>query len=575
LNLGLEDLTFEVSDEEHESENYTVSSKPLSPLKGLSLKASNEKQGFENLTLSSRASPESSILPDASMTRVDLPAMSPWSSSSILNTISTSSATRKRLRMAEKKRDELERNVEKERAVAERLKREASAETNVSVLSKRNGSDHDRSARSEIHSGDSNGSCKVLHDQASDEIITASPTFLKAGSGRHSLSRIQPSNDQNYGQHSEDSCGVINIASNEEHIMEELPRSLPKYGENRPKYNVSRSCLDRSPASMETPKIQSTSVDVPRAHIVAEKAESPRSKSDASTSTEQKENIQGARSESDSCSFPFGDIAGKQKSIYPDVSLGHTVVKKTASHEVEAEAPRRETQKCTSFFDPRRAKILSGEEKVGEFHEDSFVSALDELHISSTVSTQASIPANKALVTRVKSKAKRAAYVDLDHASDSTFGIGSWIGNESRHLRSSDVDGPHEVCLWQTDFGMLEDLFAPGWQAKFRTCPENSASGSGSQRGNSFEAGSHGSRQSPPNSGNRHRKHPSVGGDGPGEEDDPVQSKKAKTENETNRRFVCPFHVHDPTYFRTSTENGKKYTNCGAGQGYIDIRSLK
>jgi len=72
-------------------------------------------------------SQRTSIRPDASRTKGDLPTMSPWSSSSTLNTRSTSSATRERLRMAEEKCDELARDVENERAVAERLKREASA----------------------------------------------------------------------------------------------------------------------------------------------------------------------------------------------------------------------------------------------------------------------------------------------------------------------------------------------------------------------------------------------------------------------------------------------------------------
>jgi len=480
--------------------------------------------------------------------------------------------------MAEEKCDAwqyLLRNVEKERAVAERLKREASAETNVPVLSKRNCSDHDRSARLEAHPGGSNWSCKVLHDQASDEIITTSPTFLGAGSSRHSPSRIQPGNDQNYSSHSEDPCGIMNNASNKEHIMEELPRSLRKFGESRQEYTVSRSRLDGSLASMKTSETQQTSVGVPREHFVAEKAGSPKSKLNASTSTDHRETIEEAWSESDSCTFLLANTAEKQRSVYASVSPGHTLVKKSASHEVEAECPRRETQKSTSFSNPPRAKTLSGEEKDEDFHEESFISAFDELHISSTVNTQASIPANKALAMKVKSEVKRAASVDFDHASHSTFGVGAWVENEPYHLRSLDVDGPHEICLWQTDFGMLEALFAPGWQAAFRTCQGNSTSGSASQGANSFEAGSHESRQSPPNNGNSHRKHPSDGGDGPGEDDDPIQSKKARTENETKRRFVCPFHVHDPTYFCTSLENGQKYTHCAAGNGYPNIPRLK
>ncbi len=477
--------------------------------------------------------------------------------------------------MAEEKCDALLRNVEKERVAAERLKREASAETNVSALSKRNGFDHDRSTRSEHHSWGSNGNCKVLHDQASDETITESPKFIRVGSGRHSPSQIQPCNDQNYSQHSVISCGAISRTPYRGHIMEELPKSLSKYGGNRQKYNVSTSCLDRSPASMGTQEMQPILVGAPRDHIFAEKAGSPRSKSNASTSTEHKRNIEEVRSETDSCSFPLGDAAEKQKSVYLSMSPGHTVFKKSASREAEVESPWRETQTGTSSLDPSRVKTVTGEEKAGEFHEESFLSALDELRISSTVCKQVSISAENALASNVKSEAKGAASVDFDHACNSTFGIGSWVENEPRHLRSLDVDGPHELCLWQTDFGMLEDLFAPAWQAKFRTCPGNPASGSGSQRGNFFEVGSHGSRQSPPNSSNSHRKHPSDGGDGPGEGDDPVQSKKAKTENETNRRFVCPFHVHDPTYFRTSMDNGQKYIQCAAGNGYADIARLK
>jgi hypothetical protein len=73
------------------------------------------------------SSRRASLMSEASMTRADLPAASPWSSSSTLNTRSTSSATRERLRKAEMKCDELSRDVEMERAVAERLKREAGA----------------------------------------------------------------------------------------------------------------------------------------------------------------------------------------------------------------------------------------------------------------------------------------------------------------------------------------------------------------------------------------------------------------------------------------------------------------
>jgi hypothetical protein len=448
-------------------------------------------------------------------------------------------------------------------------------QTNVSVLSKGNAFDHDPSTGFETHPGGSNWSCKVLHNQASDEIITANPKFLAAGNGMLSPSRSQPANGKNYGSHSEIPCGVMNSASNKEHIMEELPRSLRVYGENDQEYNMSRSCLDGSLASMENPETQPTSVGVPREHIVADKAWGHKSTSNASTSIDHRENFKKVGSEPVSYTLLLGHTAGKQRSVYPNLSPGHTVVKKPVSREVEAESPRRETQQITSFFNPRSSKTLSGEEKVEEFHEESFISALDELRISSTVSTQASVPADKALATKVKSEVKRAASVDFDHASQSTFGVGAWVENEPHHLRSLDVDGPHEVCLWQTDFGMLENLFAPGWEAAFRTCQGNSTSGTASQGANSFEAGSHGSRQSPPNNGNSHRKHPSDGGDGPGEEDDPIQSKKARTENETNRRFVCPFHVHAPTYFCTSLENGQKYIRCGAGPGYIDIRSLK
>ncbi|PMD19681.1 hypothetical protein NA56DRAFT_197221 [Hyaloscypha hepaticicola] len=500
-----------VSDEEDEFDNYTFSSKPFSPLEALILEPSNERQELENHERSSKGPPVMNIM----------------------------------------------------------------EQTNVSVLSKGNASDHNPSTGSENHTGGSNASCKVLHDQAVDGIITANPTFLAAGSGILSPSRFQLGSSKHYGSHSEGPCGVVNSASKKEHIMEELPSSLRKNGENHEEYNMSRSCLDGSLASTETPKTQPTSVAIPRKHIITEKAGSPRSLPNASVSTEHGENIQEVRSESDSCSFPLGDTAGKQKSVYPNFSPGHTVVKMSASHEVEAESLRREAPKSTSFSNPRRAKTLSGKGKVGEFHEESFIFALDELHISSTVSTQALILGNKALATKVKSEVKKAASVDFDHASHSTFGIGSWIENEPRHLRSSDIDGPHEVCLRQTNFGMLEDLFAPGWHAAFRACPGYPASGSGSQRGNSFEAGSPGSRQSPPNGGNSHRKHPSDGGDGPGEEDDPVQSKKAKTENETNRRLICPFNVHDPTYFRTSIENGQKYITCAAGKGFPDIPRLK
>ena len=221
-------------------------------------------------------------------------------------------------------------------------------QTNVSVLSKGNAFDHDPSTGFENHPGGSNWSCKVLHDQDSDEIITANPKFLAAGNGMlsPSRSRSQPANGENYGSHSEDPCGVMNSASNKEHIMEELPSSLREYGESRQEYNMSRSCLDGSLASMETPETQPTSIGVPQEHISVEKPGNPRSKSNASTSTEHEKIIQEVRSESERCSFPLGDTAGKQKSVYPNVSPGHTGVKKSASHEVEAESPRRETQKA-------------------------------------------------------------------------------------------------------------------------------------------------------------------------------------------------------------------------------------
>jgi hypothetical protein len=220
-----------------------------------------------------------------------------------------------------------------------------------------------------------------------------------------------------------------------------------------------------------------------------------------------------------------------------------------------------------------------GFEKASKSEEEKITVRLGGPDLQLTTTIQVSTPVIELPSAELQSKSDTAASLGSDSMAHAIFGTGSWIEEDAHNLLINlDVEGLCEVYAIGNDLGRLEDQFDPGSQANFRACPANSSPGSTAQKnagGNSSESGSRGTRQSPPNGGGRHRKHASEGGDGEGEEDDPSQYKKAKTVNGTNRRFVCPFYVHDPAYFKTSEEHGQKYTLCAAGQGFADIARVK
>lgn len=256
-----------------------------------------------------------------------------------------------------------------------------------------------------------------------------------------------------------------------------------------------------------------------------------------------------------------------------DISAGnaanHTLQPPKLEHE-EKDLPRQIADETRSSY---------GDGKAGESDEKEIIAVLRGLNFQSMTTIQVSTSDIEPASTKTTPKSERTPSPDFDPMAHAFLGIGSWIKEDAHDiLVNVDVEGLCDFYSTGNDLGTLEDQFDPGWQVTFRTCPGDSTSGSTPQKnscGNSSEYGSHGTRQSPPNDGGRHRKHASDGGDGAGEEDDPVQPKRPKMVNGTQKRLICPFYIHDPAYFQTSEENGQKYTICAAGQGFADISRLK
>jgi hypothetical protein len=208
--------------------------------------------------------------------------------------------------------------------------------------------------------------------------------------------------------------------------------------------------------------------------------------------------------------------------------------------------------------------------------------ALDMLNLESKIT--ASLPASHISTeppsAELNTKPPQGANLDFKLMAHAVFGTGFWIEEDGNDLSNLDVEGLCEVYSMNNDLGPLEGRFSDGWKSALRNCQGDSGpSGSGSEKtsgGTPGESGSRGVRQSPSSGGGRHHKRPSEGGDGLEDEDDPSDpSKKAKLDKVSTRRFVCPFYVNDPQYFRTTLEHGRKYMVCAAGIGFLDITRLK
>jgi hypothetical protein len=63
-----------------------------------------------------------------------------------------------------------------------------------------------------------------------------------------------------------------------------------------------------------------------------------------------------------------------------------------------------------------------------------------------------------------------------------------------------------------------------------------------------------------------------------GEDNGPAQFGTPEAAKEVRlsqgKIFACPFHKHDPAYYRTSLQNEEKYIKCAAGLGW-NIPGLK
>jgi hypothetical protein len=336
---------------------------------------------------------------------------------------------------------------------------------------------------------------------------------------------------QQYGMHIQETGGPLDDGSDGERIAaEKLPDEqklnllgLAETSENEPpeKPNCPKFPLplDRSPASMKCRPVDLVSIDLPAIYTSDEK--------------------------SANSNLELGNLQHEQKYL----------------------------------LDQNRGGAPSGFgfEKAIKSEEEKITVELGGPDLQLTTTIQVSTPVIELPSAELQSKFDTTTSLGFDSTAHAIFGTGSWIEDDHNLLINLDVEGLCEVYAIGNDLGRLEDQFNPGSQANFRACPANSSLGSAAQNagGNSSESGSRGTRQSPPNGGGRHRKHVSEGGDGEGEEDDPGQYKKAKTVNGTNRRFVCPFYLHDPAYFMTSEEHGQKYTLCAAGRGFADIARLK
>jgi hypothetical protein len=170
-------------------------------------------------------------------------------------------------------------------------------------------------------------------------------------------------------------------------------------------------------------------------------------------------------------------------------------------------------------------------------------------------------------------------------AVDTVVGAGSWILEEGGALSALDPELIFEISSdAKRDDENLQ--FDRGWQAYPRNHAGQSSgkksSSDNKQSSNQSNPDSTGSG-SPPSKGDgpnqkrsyRGQRSPS-GGDGDGNGDQGQdQSKKPKIEKSLKKRFACPFWKKDPQFYKTSTENGKKYMACAAGMGFTDIARLK
>jgi len=199
---------------------------------------------------------------------------------------------------------------------------------------------------------------------------------------------------------------------------------------------------------------------------------------------------------------------------------------------------------------------------------------LCNLHLGPNSTIRPSSPMVDTLTADFECTTETTTSLEFDLGAYSIIGVGSWIEYDTHDLRPLDLD------VFGEGYSIKDHLKGPEDQKQhpnFTSCHNNSAAGSTPQKDSgtsSSDFGSGETNQLPPNGG-RHHKHPSDGSDGAGEGDDPTQSKRARTESGTNRRFVCPFHIHDPAYFKTSSENGQKYTLCANGIGFPDIARVK
>jgi hypothetical protein len=211
---------------------------------------------------------------------------------------------------------------------------------------------------------------------------------------------------------------------------------------------------------------------------------------------------------------------------------------------------------------------------------EEFIAALARLDVESKMST--SIPAlkssNDQLSLDSTSEPQGADNLDFVLMAHSVFGTGSWIEEDDNDLSNLDVEGLCEVYTMSNDMDSLEIRFGDGWKSSLRNRGDSAVSGSSPENysgGNSSNSGSRKGRQSGSNGGIGHNKRLSEDGDGMEDGGDPDQSKKAKTDKRSEKRFKCPFHAHDSKYFRTSIEHGNKYITCAAGRGFLDIPRLK
>ncbi len=222
-----------------------------------------------------------------------------------------------------------------------------------------------------------------------------------------------------------------------------------------------------------------------------------------------------------------------------------------------------------------------GDGKVTEAAAEEITAALDRIDLESKISCSISALSigTEPVSAESKSKYPKAADMDLQMMAHSVFGTGFWIEEDGNDLSNLDVEGLCEVYTTSNELGPPEDQLSDKLKSTFRNCNGDSgASGSSPKQasgGTSGRSGSCGIRQSASNGGSRHQKRLSEGGGVPEDEDDPDPSKKARIDKDWARRFVCPFYVNNPQYFRTSIEHGSKYMVCAAGIGFPDIARLK